>query len=345
MRAWQNMEDAASSAPESDGEFQGIHTWKSRHMLLVRTISLTLSILFLHQQIVMADGGELLWSNALKGNQSQYKFGTDNRIAQKDIEIPNDVAEKQDSYNNGDGRLIVQVQDAHSSLSAQYSIVKLLDSLVTNYDLRMIALEGAKGYLDTSVLQTFPNKGIRQDTAAFLMKEGRMSAGEFFAITRDDKAVTLYGVEEDKLYNENLASFRAVAGDRARLIALVDNFQTQLNALEEKALSDDLRKLNDVSLTHREGKVSFLDYWKEVGVFAAKLKVSAVSYAQVQRLVETIELEKTIDFSSANLERRKLIDELGTVLGKEEMETLVLKSVDYKQNRISQASFHRWSSS
>jgi hypothetical protein len=342
MDAWRNMRDVTSSAPEPDGEFQGINTWKRRHMLLVRTISLTLSVLFLHQQIVMADGGELLWANALKGNQSQNKYGTDNRITQKDIEIPNDVAEKQDSYDNGDGRLIVQVQDAHASLAAQYSIVKFLDSLVTNYDLRMIALEGANGYLDTSILQTFPNKDIKENTAAFLMKEGRMSAGEFFAITRDDKDLVVYGVEDDKLYNENLASFRTVAEERAGLIALVDNFQSQLDALAAKALGDDLKKLNKISRMHKEGRVSFIDYWKEVGSFADRLKVPATSYAQVQRLIETIELEKTIDFAAANLERRELIDELGTILGKDEMETLVLKSVAFKQNRISQASFHKY---
>ncbi|MDD5634740.1 MAG: hypothetical protein PHW46_05655, partial [Candidatus Omnitrophica bacterium] len=321
---------------DKDDTIPGITEWKNRHKLLLKIVSVVLSVVFLNDQVGWSQDGKPVWAEA-RPYVAQYptKFNT------PDINIPYDLAEKEEAVINGGDEVVINIQDAHSSLAAQYSIVNLLDSLVTNYDLSFIALEGSSGKIDTSLLKTFPHKEIRENTARYLMREGLMSAGEFFTITRDEKEVTLFGVDNEALYQANLESFRAVAAERVERVENIDKLLSQMDSLEQIICSEPLRELNASARNHREGKLSFTDYWKIINKFAAG-KGDFSDYKEIQKLLESIEIEKTIDFDKANLERRNLIDELSGKLDKAGLEALVLKSVAFKQNKISQADFHNY---
>ena len=321
----------------SDDDMSGLVTWTRRHAFFIKCVSLTLSLIFLHQQLGWSQEGKPVWAYAkpMEINQPQD-------LQKSEFEIPYDIADTQSVKKNGGDEVIVHIQDAHASLSAQYSIAKLLDSLVTNYDLQFIALEGSAGYIDTSLLKTFPDKKIREDTASFLMREGRMSAGEFFTITSDREDIQLYGIEDDEIYRENIESFRAVAKERAKQTGDLSSLLEQLNALGEKIFSKDLKVLNDNSVLHREGSLSFSDHWKSISDFTKKYNIDISGYTEITKLLESMELEEGIDFGKANTERRSLIDELSRKVDKPELESLVLKSLAFKQNKVSQGDFHRY---
>ncbi len=65
------------------------------------------------------------------------------------VTVPYNSGRVTDVFASPGDEVIIHLQDAHASLSAQYSIANLLDSLASNYDLGFIALEGAKGDIDT----------------------------------------------------------------------------------------------------------------------------------------------------------------------------------------------------
>jgi len=109
--------------------------------------ALTVAVVFLYQQLVWAQGGPVPHSN---------------------VSVPYNVGRMTDVYSCPGEEVIIHLQDAHASLSAQYSIANLLDSLGANYDLDLIALEGAEGAIDTSQLKTFPDKVIRKEAADLL---------------------------------------------------------------------------------------------------------------------------------------------------------------------------------
>ncbi|MBU1083527.1 MAG: hypothetical protein KKG84_00405, partial [Candidatus Omnitrophica bacterium] len=313
-----------------------ILSWKQRHIGSIRAVSILLSIIFLDQQAGWAQGGKPVWAQAKPAEFVQHD------MYPSKYKVPYDLAKTQETVMNGGDEVIFNIQDAHPSLSAQYSIAGLLETLVTDYDLEFIALEGASGYIDTSLLSTFPDKRIRKDTADFLMREGRMSAGEFFAITTDAENISLYGIEDDKLYRENIESFRTLAADRAGKTGNITALLEQLGALGEKVWNKDLKKLNDLSSEHREKKLSFSDYWTAVKELTAKHGINTASYPEISKLIRSIELEKEIDFQKANTERGQLIDELSRDRDKEMLEVLVLKSLAFKQNKISQADYHSY---
>ena len=253
-------------------EGYGITEWSKRHKVFIRITSLFLAILFFNQQSGWAQNGRPVWVVS-----KQYN-ATYDRIAADNIDIPYDIAETQEIVADGGDEVIINIQDAHSSLSAQYSISNLLNSLVTNYDLRFIALEGASGFVDTSLLKTYPDIEIRNKTAEALVSGGLMSAGEFFTITNDVSEVTLYGVEDSKLYQTNLESFREVAEERVVYSENLIGLHNELKNLEEKIYSEDLLALIRSSEVHREGTLSFTEYWDKISLLAGKYKASYSGY-------------------------------------------------------------------
>ena len=113
---------------------------------------------FLLQGISWAQTGANIWGQARPGINLK---GATNLNG---IRIPYDAGRAQEAFLSSGKELIINIQDAHASFSAQQSIVSILDNLAANYDLDLIALEGAEGPVDVSILRTFPDPEIRKET-------------------------------------------------------------------------------------------------------------------------------------------------------------------------------------
>ncbi len=305
-----------------------------RRSKLFRIISIIIILVFTHEQIGWVQEGQPVWSDL----KSFYNLQTQSNS--NHIDISYNAGKVNEILLNGGKDTIINIQDAHASLSAQYSITQIIDELVANYDVKLIALEGAEGYLNTSLIKAIPDKDARERIAGELLAEGRMSAGEFFTIISDEDDIALYGVENEELYNKNVESFRKIVEERAFYVSQVDNLLFQLEELSKKVYSSGLKALEDASKLHKEGGIGFSDYWGTIEKIAAKKGISTEKYTNITRLIQTIKAEKEINFIKANNERKRLIDELSGTLNKKDLEILVLESIQFKQNKISQADFH-----
>ena len=176
--AWQSKDGLGTR--EELGSKSLIMDWQSSHnKWWIRLVAVTLTIAFIHQDIVWAQEGTPVWSKGQNGSFNVKTPLNNNNTLNANIAIPKDVAVTKEVFkgSSGDNKTIINIQDAHSSLTAQESISSILDSLVTNYDLKLVAIEGSSGYIDTSILKTFPDEAIRKNTAKALMAQGKMSAG------------------------------------------------------------------------------------------------------------------------------------------------------------------------
>ena len=313
--------------------------------LCVRIVAILLTMTFGIQTMAQAQGGTPVWSKGASPSAAarDYDWGLsakepvniDNQIA-----IPKDIAITKDVYNAaGADKTIINIQDAHASLSAQDSIVSILDSLVTNYDLNLVAIEGSSGYIDTSILKTFPDENIRKETARYLMKKGRMSAGEFFSIT-SDKPIALYGIEDKPLYNENLEQFRSICEINESIRRDINGLLGALKSLQNKIYSKELMELDSNPALHSGGKIGFRARLEMVNNIAAKTAVDRKRYSNLSKLTESIKMEKAINFNKANRERDLLIDILSKSLPKEGLEQLVARSLSFKNGKISQGEYY-----
>jgi dTDP-4-dehydrorhamnose reductase len=91
-------------------------------------------------------------------------------------------------------------------------------------------------FTESSPIQPNNPYAATKASADFLVREGRMSAGEMFAVTHDSSEIALYGIENEELYRNNLASFRKVAAERASETADVVKFQVVASVMPTKLL-------------------------------------------------------------------------------------------------------------
>jgi len=307
-----------------------------RKLFMVKVLALLIASIFILEQVTFAQGEAMLLGGVKTETVQDTRFS---KIVEK---IPYALAQKTEVFTSGSDECIVHIQDAHASLSAQHSISKLLGDLYTNYDINLIAIEGAKGYVDTSVLKTFPVKDIRDNIAGELLEEGLLSAGSFFSITSDAENVMLYGIEDEELYNKNLESFRAVADERAVLVENTQKLTDQLDSIGQAIFKSDLIKLEKTIDAHRNKNLSFVEYWEKINKLLGKYPVDHERYGEIKKLLTTIECEEKIDFKKANIERKQLIDELSTDMKKKELEGFLVKTVAFKKNQVSPADFHKY---
>jgi len=318
------------------GRHSVVTDWRKRHAFLFKTIAYVLIFAFILYDITWAQGGtSVLW------HEAKPDIKINGRPSLNGISVPYEAGKTHDMYSNGGNEVIINIQDAHASLTAQESIVKILDNLAANYDLDFIALEGAEGPIDISLLKSFPDHQIRKETARYLMKKGKMSAGEFFSVV-SEKPIKLYGIENNSLYRENVESLKRLMHTKIACIESLDGLIATLEALEEKICSPELIQLNKNTILHKDGRLGFTDHWDFISKLAKRNNIQIVIFENLSKLLKSIELEKQIDFQKANDERKLLIDELSRVLPKREMEKLVLESLSFKMGKISQADFHQY---
>src|SRR3989338_7530263 len=92
--------------------------FRSHYNLWLKTISAVVIAAFVLQDLSFANGGAAI-----------------------NIAIPNESGHTRRASIQNTDEIIINIQDAHSKLCAQESISNILDSLVKNYNLKLVAME------------------------------------------------------------------------------------------------------------------------------------------------------------------------------------------------------------
>src|SRR3989338_434451 len=265
--------------------------FQSRFGLRFKVISSLIVLCFIGQDIVSAQGGTPLWSKVTQSQES--KAGSrENQL--KQITIPADSGLTRKAVVSGTSDVIINIQDAHSKLGAQESITKILDNLVKNYNLNLIALEGASDLVDTSIVSSFPIEEVRKKTGQYLLKEGKISAGEFYSMITNDP-VKLYGVDDPALYKENLEVFKSLVEKKSVIREQLKGLKRVIHDLEAKVYPTELLELTSRKLLHKNGDIKFTDYWDYFSNAAKAKGVDYTQYANLKKLADTVALEKEIE--------------------------------------------------
>lgn len=297
--------------------------FRSSHSLFLRVISFSVLLAFLCQDLA-------------------YGFDSakaDPLTSQKPISIPAQYGTVR-KFSGGQGPLVINIQDAHQKLGAQASIANILESLVSNYNLQLVGIEGADGAVDTSVLSSLPDAKIKKKAGEYLLREGLISAGEFYSIISENP-VSLYGVEDDRVYQKNRNVFKKLVEAKPALRRELKILGGTLRALEGKVYNPALKELNLRKMRRASGEMKFNEYWEYFSGLAVRHEVSYKKYANLKKIVEALSLEKRIHFEKASIERESLIKTLSAALPPNELEELIRWMLEFKQGKISSADFYR----
>ncbi|MFH1459539.1 MAG: hypothetical protein ABIG64_04110 [Candidatus Omnitrophota bacterium] len=256
-----------------------------------------------------------------------------------DFKIPDSWGIIKDAYNSGSEKLIINIQDAHCDFQAQQNISKILDRLAANYQLKLVTMEGASGKVSNPILEKIPYKKAKENTALYLVKEGKLTGAEYLAIN-SDYGLELYGVEDLSLYLNNLRAFEESQPFKAEAKQYFKALKDALDKLKISIYNADLRELDNLEYAHAEHKISFDKYAVDLFGLVKKHNLSKINYAKFYELQKVIEIEEKVDFQKADKERTELITNLTqTINDKENIGKLVEKSLSFKKGLINAADF------
>lgn len=307
-----------------------------RSVPMMRIISAILVCTFLWQEIVFAQGGPQE-NQPVSSKVSPSK--TDQFINLREFSIPRNLGTTKEVRPFNSKEIIINIKDAHDNLSAQESIVGLLDNLVTNYDIRTIAVEGSAGYVDTSIISSFPDREIKKELSDRLMAEGLISAAEYYSIITESGAA-LYGIDDKKMHAEDMDAFRTCLEERGNNYKKARALYQCLAALEDHIYSNELKTLETNSILKNNGSIGFTNRWDNIRVIGEKNGIKPANFTNINSLLKAIELEKKCNFNSTNTERTALMNDLKGVLDKNKLEELILKSISFKLGKISASMYY-----
>ncbi len=205
---------------------------------------------------------------------------------------------------------IVFIQDAHDSLEAQENIAKLIGKLVKEKGIKTVFEEGYEGLVPTDNFFGFmEDPGLKQKVSYFLLDKLRIGAAEYAHINRENpdgvKAHTpsflrqpisspqsgapssirhpdsdwqLIGVDDFKLYGENIRSYRDASRTRKETGEDLKELLTQIATLADRYFPKSLKVWLKVKDRFAAGKLPLLNYLRELQ--AAYPKKQAAFFAE-----------------------------------------------------------------
>ncbi|MBA7531235.1 hypothetical protein ES705_23446 [subsurface metagenome] len=210
--------------------------WYSKaNKIWLRILALVVSSVFFFTQVVGASmpdrsfwaerrkARQKLLSSREKAHKSNRRKILEEKLEEKDVAgevsslitpqnlftVPSQYGTVKEIHTQGSSnkpqgmgnRLIIHIQDAHSSPEAQLNSANILKYLQNGIAREstlplLICVEGSSGVVDTTLLSSFPEKKIKEEVASEFLKEGKITGEEYFAIIKGEKtpAVNIYEV-------------------------------------------------------------------------------------------------------------------------------------------------------
>lgn len=236
---------------------------------------------------------------------------------------------------------IIHIQDAHCNYAAQHKIANIIGLLNKEYGINIVNLEGGAGDYDLSIFTRIGEMKVRQKVADQFVGEGLLNGAEYFAATNPG-AVLLWGVEDPKLYLENLDVYRRSTSRRDEIDRQLKSLSFIVSSLKARIYSKKLLEFDLKYAQYKTGALDFREYITFLSGSAKERSVEIRKFANIFLLNQTLEAERAVDFKKANAERDQLLDKLQKLLSKNELNELVLKTLEMKTEVIPQRDFYSY---
>ncbi len=258
--------------------------------------------------------------------------------------LPKDLGDIKDSWAPSKQSLkntIIHIQDAHCNYAAQAKIAQIVGYLNSSYGIDTINLEGGAGDYDLSAFSAIQEKDKRDKAADHFVKEGLVNGSELFAINNPDK-VKLWGIEDTKLYVENLSVYRNSLKNKDRIDKVLKSISYMLTNLKMHIYSKELLEFDTKYVQYKAGSLDFKEYLIYIIGKAKEKAVGLDQFKDISLLKQTFVEEKNIDFKKANVQRDQLIDKLQKELSKDEVSELVSRALEFRSDKLSEGDFYKY---
>jgi hypothetical protein len=268
-----------------------------------------------------------------------------------DLFIPENYGFIKARFKGASGKTLLYIEDIHANKEAQTNIANIIRHVRNSFagdSLRLIAVEGAEGRIDPSLLKACPDKVTREKIAGILLAEGYISGAELYSVL-DEAPVLLYGIERGDLYAKNLKNFIRVQRIREKGARYVELLRKAFEEIGEKVYPAEVKSLLRTGEQHQRGALPFSAYAAFLQEFYARhadAHPEVVSFYNGLRdfktFVAAVALEKNIDMKKLAGQRQDFAAALSRKLNKGELAGFVNQSLLYRTGKISAHDFYAY---
>ncbi|MDP3981709.1 MAG: hypothetical protein Q8Q33_09880, partial [Chlamydiota bacterium] len=244
---------------------------------------------------------------------------------------------------------IIHFRDLHCNYEAQMNIAKALEYLWRenpNGEL-LVLVEGAVGDVDTSLFGSFPYDESKKDATASFVRKGKMTGPEYLSINRYGAIpIRIEGVEDEDLYIDNFETFRHVLKFAQDVKEFKSHIKEIIQELKTKTFSEALLELDQLQMQFDGGQLQLELHIHQISKYFESNKIDlGAEYPNLQRFTRVLEKNQDIDMNKVEKERNLLVEQLGGILGKEELGNLLKRSLEYRLGKISASEYfdYLWS--
>ncbi|MCK5218414.1 hypothetical protein KAR10_02755, partial [bacterium] len=199
----------------------------------------------------------------------------------KPIKIPEKLGTVTQSFS-GQDRVVVCVQDLHCNYEVQNNIAGMIDDLAGKHGLNLVAVEGESVPINVTKLSTFPLEKVKNDTAHYLMKQGKITGPELYAAT-GKHPIRLEGIETKALYDDNRKNVMSFLNNESQ--GYIFDLRETLNELKGNIYTKALAKIDEKKQAFREGDISVLKYSVYMYDYGVRHKLDMKRYSNLARYV------------------------------------------------------------
>ncbi|MFN0118649.1 MAG: hypothetical protein ACKVQC_10225 [Elusimicrobiota bacterium] len=263
--------------------------------------------------------------------------------AQKIVNLPVSFLQHvnvREVYRSGQGAPVIIMEDVHANVEAQTRLSEALKAIAKQKGDApiLVGLEGANGKFIYDLYQKLPNKELAIQVADSFMKSGEISGPAHAGFTtypeKGLKGLTFWGIDDKKLYRENLDAYRSSHKSKNKVVAQINTLRDSINKEKQKTLNPDLKKFDDVVTAYHLGQLQMGEYVE------ALVKYNLPTSLTIDVFHQAYQMETSLDFNKVEQERAKVIEALVSKMSKPELETLTQVSLGYQEGTVSFAQYY-----
>ena len=204
-----------------------------------------------------------------------------------------------DSYKGTNGKLIVHIQDAHANYEAQKNIAGIIETLINNYNLNLVLMEGKLTDRDFKYLRYRAPMEVREEIADNLLKKGDFNGVNYLDLS-SSYPISIQGVEDKNLYDSNGEFLLEM--DKFKDIALeyLNKMSETGQKIKEKVYNQDLLSLDKAKKDYENETIDLLGYYRILNDAIKKKGISVSEFTNFANLMKIDDMEKKIDFVKIN---------------------------------------------
>ncbi|MDD5021615.1 MAG: hypothetical protein PHR82_05700, partial [Endomicrobiaceae bacterium] len=233
-----------------------------------------------------------LYASVKTGQDSTDNFLIENINKEQNV-IPDQYGKITALSDNGSSTVVINIQDLHCDYSVQKNISNIIKEFAAQYPVQKIYVEGGVGKINTNWSKLIDDS-YKDKVLDNLLKVGRLTGAEFYAITNNNK-VPLFGIEDEKVYQENLNRYERILNNKQDFLKYIAKINREIDFLKAKYLSAENKKLNKIIDEYNKGSLSQNKYFANLVKYIVDANISLSRYPNLSMYLGLYDGSKEIN--------------------------------------------------